>query len=65
MQKIYHVMIQGRTLESRDIRELLARAVAQKRNLDRKSMIQKLSRGQSPASNSPRTFMTADRAAAV
>ncbi len=65
MQKIYHVMIQGRTLESRDIRELLARAVAQKRNLYRKSMIQKLSRLQSPASYSPRTFMTADRAAAV
>ncbi len=36
MNKIYYVIIQGRTLESRDLRTLLARAVAEKRNLDRR-----------------------------
>jgi hypothetical protein len=35
MNKIYHVIIKGRTLESRNIRELLARAVSEKRKLDR------------------------------
>lgn len=37
MNKIYYVVIKGRTLESRNLRELLARAVSQKRNLDRQS----------------------------
>jgi hypothetical protein len=32
MNKIYYVMIKGRTIESRDIKHLLARAVAEKRN---------------------------------
>jgi hypothetical protein len=36
MNKVYSVMIKGRTLESRDIRELLARAVSEKRSSDRK-----------------------------
>jgi hypothetical protein len=40
MNKIYHVIIRGKTLESRDLRELLARAVLAKRNLDRKAQIQ-------------------------
>ncbi len=35
MNKIYHVIIKGKTLESRDLKELLARAVSAKRNLDR------------------------------
>jgi hypothetical protein len=35
MKRIYSVMIKGRTLESRDLRELLARAVNEKRKLDR------------------------------
>jgi hypothetical protein len=35
MKRIYSVMIKGRTLESRDLRELLARAVTEKRKLDR------------------------------
>jgi hypothetical protein len=35
MAKIYSVMIKGRTLESRNLRELLARAVSEKRNSDR------------------------------
>jgi hypothetical protein len=37
MNKIYYVMIKGRTLESRNIKHLLARAVAEKRNLNNKS----------------------------
>ena len=40
MNKIYYVNIKGRTLESRDLRELLARAVSEKRNLDRKAHLQ-------------------------
>jgi hypothetical protein len=37
MGKVYYVMIKGRTLESRNLKELLARAVSEKRNMDRKS----------------------------
>jgi len=38
--KIYSVIIQGRTLESKNIRKLLSRAVVEKRNLDRKFRMQ-------------------------
>jgi hypothetical protein len=34
MKKYYSVMIKGRTLESRNLRELLARAVNEKRKSD-------------------------------
>ena len=37
MNKIYYVMIKGRTLESRNLKHLLSRAVAEKRNMDRRS----------------------------
>jgi hypothetical protein len=40
MNKIYCVTIKGRTLESRDLKELLARAVAEKRNQNRKPLLQ-------------------------
>jgi hypothetical protein len=40
MGKVYYVMIKGRTLESRNLKELLARAVSEKRNLDRKFRLQ-------------------------
>jgi hypothetical protein len=40
MNKIYYVIIKGRTLESRNLKQLLARAVAEKRNLDRKTKSQ-------------------------
>jgi hypothetical protein len=40
MNKIYYVIIKGRTFESRNLKQLLARAVAEKRNLDRKSKSQ-------------------------
>lgn len=35
MHTIYRVTIRGRTLESRDLRKLLAKAVEEKRNMDR------------------------------
>ncbi len=35
MPEIYRVCIHGKTLESRDLRKLLARAVEEKRNMDR------------------------------
>jgi hypothetical protein len=38
MNKIYYVMIKGRTFESRNIKHLLARAVAEKRNNANSSM---------------------------
>lgn len=34
--QIYRVTIRGRKLESRNLRDLLARAVAEKRSMDRK-----------------------------
>lgn len=36
MKQIYQVVIKGRTLESRDLKELLARAVSAKRDSDRR-----------------------------
>jgi hypothetical protein len=39
MKKIYHVIIKGKTLESRDLKELLARAVSAKRKMDRSTPI--------------------------
>jgi hypothetical protein len=39
MKKVYYVIIKGRTLESCDLRELLARAVTEKRNQNRKSLL--------------------------
>ena len=35
MKQIFRVSIHGRTLESRNLQRLLARAVAEKRNMDR------------------------------
>jgi hypothetical protein len=40
MKKIYSVIIKGRTLESRDLKELMARAVVAKRNSEQKSYYQ-------------------------
>lgn len=62
MQKIYYVMIKGRTLESRDLKELLARAVSEKRNSDRKFRLQ-IATG-AAVENSSR-YSTACSAAAV
>jgi hypothetical protein len=40
MNKVYYVIIKGRTLESRNLKELLTRAVAEKRNQNRKTLLQ-------------------------
>ncbi|MDI9613318.1 MAG: hypothetical protein QM330_09785 [Acidobacteriota bacterium] len=37
MNKVYYVTIQGRTLESRNLKLLLSRAVAAKKSLDREA----------------------------
>ena len=63
MQKIYSVMIKGRTLESRDLKELLARAVSEKRNSDRISRPQSGSCGKPPVENIPNTYAGAYPAA--
>ena len=39
MKRVYSVKINGRTLESRNLKELLARAVSVKQNPDRKVML--------------------------
>jgi len=36
MNGMYQVTVRGRKLESRDLRKLLARAVAEKRNMDQR-----------------------------
>lgn len=36
MKEVYQVTIHGRKLESRDLRQLLARAVREKKNLDQR-----------------------------
>jgi len=51
MDKIYHVIIKGKTLESRDLKDLLARAVSAKRNLDRGTRV----RAQFHAQASPKS----------
>jgi hypothetical protein len=51
MGKVYYVNIQGHTLESRNLRELLARAVSEKRNKDRKFGLQRIARTQAYVEN--------------
>jgi hypothetical protein len=54
MSKVYYVIIKGRTLESRNLKELLSRAVSEKRNPDRRSRLQPRFSGSSPVENSVR-----------
>jgi hypothetical protein len=65
MKKVYSVIIQGRTLESRDLKELLSRAVAQKRISDRKLLLQNLSRGPAHAETAAGSYFTANQAASL
>ena len=39
MNHIYHVTVRGKRLESKDLRRLLARAVAEKRTMDQRLRI--------------------------
>ena len=59
MQKVYYVMIKGRTLESRDLRELLARAVSEKRSSDRKFRLQVASYGRVAVDNNSQARLSA------
>jgi hypothetical protein len=63
MKKVYSVVIKGRTMESRDLRELLARAVAQKRKSDRQFLHQNLSRSQAVLENAPNLYFAENQAA--
>ncbi len=63
MSKVYSVIIKGRTIESRDLKELLARAVAKKRVLDRQLLQQNISRGQTAAPASCDLYFVENRAA--
>lgn len=36
MSMVYRIKVRGKVLESRDLRKLLARAVAEKRSMDRR-----------------------------
>ena len=65
MNKIYHVIIKGKTLESRDLRDLLARAVTAKRNLDRKAQIQSRLQQRSSVRNTSNLYSEAPRTAAL
>jgi len=65
MNKIYTISIKGKTLESRDLKELLARAVVHKRMSDRASMLQHLSRGRDSGANPSGGCMASSGAAAV
>jgi hypothetical protein len=65
MKKVYYISIKGKTLESRNLRELLARAVAQKRNADRALMLQNLSRGQASGMNPAAVRMASGGAARI
>jgi hypothetical protein len=56
MNKIYYVIIKGRTLESRNLKELLARAVSEKRNLDRVSHLPTRSLSQTPSCNAANPY---------
>jgi hypothetical protein len=50
MSTIYQVTVHGRKLESRDLRKLLARAVAEKRSMDQRlRQWASISRGLVPA----------------
>ena len=48
MERVYCVKINGRTLESRNLKELLARAVSAKRNLDRGTTLRRQAYRQLP-----------------
>jgi len=65
MNKIYHVIIKGRTLESRDLKELLARAVSAKRNLDGKAQIKSRFHRQASAGNVSNPYEHSHQAVAL
>jgi hypothetical protein len=65
MNKIYHVIIKGKTLESRNLKELLARAVTAKRTLDRKAQIQARLKQHTTVQNTSNLYSETPRTAAL
>ena len=65
MNKIYYVIIKGKTLESRDLKELLARAVSAKRDMDRKARNQARFRTDASAKNISNSYNPAYPAAVL
>jgi hypothetical protein len=59
MNKIYYVMIKGRTLESRNLKHLLSRAVAEKRNMERRSDFSTPIHGSPAADNTRNSYRNA------
>lgn len=51
MSKVYYVTIKGKTLESRDLKDLLARAVTVKRNLGAGASMQPVGCRRGPVEN--------------
>ncbi len=62
MNKIYYVIIKGKTLESKNLRELLARAVSEKRNQDRKFVNQSRFHASTPGTGGSPSFDSISRA---
>jgi hypothetical protein len=58
MNKIYYVVIKGKTLESRNLKELLARAVSAKRDSDRRFQFQTRLYKEGAIVNTSRAFAT-------
>jgi hypothetical protein len=65
MGKVYYVIIKGRTLESRNLRELLSRAVSAKRSTDRRFPLQPRFNETSSAENPMRPCVAASTAVIV
>ena len=64
MNRIYYVIIKGRTLESRNVRELLARAVMEKRKLDHNARTRARFQNQAPSESISNSYRQAGQAAA-
>jgi hypothetical protein len=65
MNKVYYVVIKGRTLESRNLRDLLSRAVSAKRDMDRRLFFQARFSRRATLENPSGAFMPAASEAGV
>lgn len=65
MNKVYYVIIKGRTLESRNLKELLSRAVSAKRIMDRSFHSGPQFHGNSSVENSMRSYEAGGTAVSV
>jgi len=59
MDRVYYVVIKGRTLESRNLKELLSRAVSAKRDLDRRLFFQARFSGRASLEDPSGAFISA------